>query len=302
MRDISAKRNTLRIAVAEAILSMKQESVDAVQNNTGPKPDIEATARASSFLAVKNTPGAIPHCHPIPVEAVRTDFFYGEGEIRISVTVTSIYKTGCEIEAMHGASNAALVVYDMMKPVDKEIEVSGIRLLRKSGGKSDRRDMFKRTLTAGLVVCSDTVSEGKKEDRAGGMVKEKLAQLGLETVFYTIVPDEVAQIQQAVQGLIEQKVDLILTCGGTGLSARDKTPEAVLPLIETEVPGIMEAAREYGGDRTPFAMLSRGVAGIASQSLIITLPGSTTGAAETMDALFPQALHIFKVLEHGYRH
>lgn len=302
MRDISAKRNTLRIAVAEAILTLKQESVDAVQNNTGPKPDIEATARATSFLAVKNTPGVIPHCHPIPVEAVRTDFFYGEGEIRITVTVTSIYKTGCEIEAMHGASVAALVIYDMLKPVDKEIEVSGIRLLRKSGGKSDRKDMFRRTLTAGLVVCSDTISEGKKEDRAGVMVKEKLAQLGLDTVFYGVVPDEVDIIQETVKELVSQKVDLILTCGGTGLSARDRTPEAILPLIETEVPGIMEAAREYGGDRTPFAMLSRGIAGISSQSLIITLPGSTSGAVETMDALFPQVLHIFKVLEHGYRH
>lgn len=302
MRDISAKRNTIRTATAEAVLHLKQESVDAVQNNTGPKPDIEATARAASFLGVKNTPGAIPHCHPIPVEAVRTDFFYGDGEIRITVTATTIYKTGCEIEAMHGASIAALTVYDMLKPVDKDIEIANIRLLKKTGGKSDRKDMFKRKLTSAVIVCSDTVSEGRKEDRAGKIVLEKLEALGLENSAYQVVPDDVDVIRAAVQAHIDAETDLILTCGGTGLSARDRTPEAVLPLFETEVPGIMEAAREYGGDRTPFAMLSRGVAGLALKSLIITLPGSTSGAAETMDALFPQCLHIFKVLEHGYRH
>lgn len=302
MRDISTKRNTLRIAVAEAILIMKQESVDAVAHNQGPKPDIEATARAASFLGVKNTPGAIPHCHPIPVEAVRTDFYYGEGEIRITVTATTIYKTGCEIEAMHGASIAALVVYDMMKPVDKDIEISSIKLLKKSGGKSDRRDMFKRVLTASVIVCSDTVAAGKKEDRAGVAVKEKLEAMGVEIRHYQLVPDEVDEIRKAAQDQIDANVDLILTCGGTGLSARDRTPEAISPLIETEIPGIMEAAREYGGDRTPFAMLSRGIAGLSGHSLIITLPGSTQGSIETVDALFPQVLHIFKVLEHGYRH
>lgn len=307
MRDISHKPSTLRIALAEATLTMRPESVAVVRDNTGPKKDILATARAAGFLAVKNTPAAIPLCHPLPVEATDIDYEFeqsedGRGRIRILLLAKTIYKTGCEVEAMHGASLVALTIYDMLKPVDKTVEIEKVRLVRKKGGKSDFGDNFSGELTAAVIVCSDSVSAGKKKDKAGKMAAEKLQAMGLNIAKYIVIPDQTDLIQKEIKDSQANGTDLILTCGGTGLSPTDVTPEAVKPLLEREVPGIMEAARGYGQDRTPYAMLSRGVAGLIGQSLVITLPGSTKGAEETMDALFPAALHIFKVLEMGYRH
>ena len=123
----------------------------------------------------------------------------------------------------------------------------------------------------------------------------------MDTVTYEIIPDEVTAIRSKAEALSTAQIDLILFIGGTGLSPRDVTPEAIAPLINTPIPGIMEAVRHYGQERIPYAMLSRGIAGFMNNSLAITFPGSTNAVQEAMDALFPHILHVFKVRS-GFRH
>ena len=302
MVDITHKVNTLRIATAEAVVKVSSETtIEAINNKNVPKGDVLEVARTAGLFGVKRTSDMIPDCHPLPVEYTAIDYAIEGLEIKISMTVKTIYKTGVEVEAMHGASVVALTMYDMLKPIDKGVEIHNIRLVAKKGGKSDFKDTFLKDLKAGVVVCSDTISAGQKEDKAGKAIISKLEASKVEVLGYHIIPDEVADIQDQVNTLQEQGCDLIIFTGGTGLSTRDVTPEALIPMLDREIPGIAEAIRSYGQERTPYSMLSRSIVGTRNGSLIMALPGSTKGASESMDAVFPFVLHVFKVLR-GARH
>lgn len=138
MVDITHKKPTLRIAVAEAIVRLgSPETSSAIREGRVPKGDVFEMSRAAGLLGVKKTPDLLPDCHPLPIEAAKVEYELTDIEIKIRVTVKTIYKTGVEVEAMHGASVVALNAYDMLKPIDKNIEILRIRLLEKSGGKSD---------------------------------------------------------------------------------------------------------------------------------------------------------------------
>ncbi len=302
MTNITHKQNSLRKAIASATVTVsKQETIDAIQNNTVPKGNVFEFARAAGLLAIKKTSDLIPDCHPLPVEYAAITYEIENLSLIISVEVHTVYKTGVEVEAMHGASLTALTIYDMLKPIDKSVEISSIKLKEKKGGKSDYNNQLSIPLKTAVIVCSDSIAAGSKQDFAGKAIIEKLQQLNIAVDQYSIIPDEIEIIQSKVKTLCNEGFDLVLFTGGTGLSPRDITPEAIKPLLDREVPGIMEAARNYGQNRMPYAMLSRGIAGFIKNTLVLTLPGSTKGAAETMDALFPAVLHIFKVAQ-GMRH
>lgn len=301
MRDVSQKVSTLRTAVAKAILRVSPETIDQIRKGTLPKGDPLAVARVAAIQAAKNTSQIIPYCHPLPIDYVRVDFMMDEDAIEIETTVKAIYKTGVEMEALTAASVAALTIYDMTKMVDDLMQIESVTLLSKTGGKSDYAESAEnknRKLKAAVLTLSDTISRGKGEDISGKLLVEGLEEQGFEIIEHSVLPDDETEIVPAVRRICDDlKADLLLTTGGTGVSPRDNTPEALKRLIERELPGIAEAIRAYGQERNSFSMLSRGIAGIRQNTIIVSLPGSQGAVKDGMKVLFPAIKHAFKMLE-----
>jgi len=157
------------------------------------------------------------------------------------------------------------------------------------------------TIKTAILTISTRGSEGKrKDDASGAAIRESIAQIGGEVVDYKVIRDDKEEIKWELKRLAEAvKADLILTTGGTGLSPTDVTPEATLEVIERRAPGIEEVMRMTGFRKTPYAILSRAVAGTLERTLIINLPGSPTGVRENLEAILPAIPHGVKVLRGG---
>lgn len=151
---------------------------------------------------------------------------------------------------------------------------------------------------AAVLTISDTRSSGKNVDESGPAARQILSAAGIEVSVADIIPDERERIAARLRELVG-RVDLIVTTGGTGISARDVTPEAAASVMERELPGFGEIMRTGSFSKTPLSIISRGGAGIAGRTLIVMLPGSPRGVRECLDLVLPAARHVLKVLAEG---
>src|SRR5579863_1767545 len=314
MRDITHKQISLRTASAVGVLFCSAETISLIREDKLPKGNLFDVARTAGFVGAKLTPQLLPHCHPVTIDGMELRFEFLDREqhaglltdealnrsgIVIRGEARSIGRTGIEMEVLTGVSVAALEIYDMLKPVDKQLEIGHIRLVEKRGGKSDREKYFATSPSCAVLVCSDSTAAGKREDKSGRIVVEMLEAVRGEVRHYVIVPDEKSRIQEQIREWVAEDIQFIFTTGGTGLGPRDQTVGAVEELLERDAGGIAEAMRAYGQMRTPMAMMSRGVAGSIGETLIVTLPGSSDGARESLEAILPAVFHARKMMKGG---
>lgn len=314
MRNITHKQITLRTATAIGVIFCSPATIELIQKNELPKGNLFDVARAAAFLGAKATPQLLPHCHPVGIDGMNVEFEILNKEVHselfhetvlqrtgivIKGEARSIGRTGIEMEILTGVSVAALEIYDMLKPVDTQLEIGSIKLLEKKGGKSDRKKYFATPPSCAVLVCSDSTAEGKREDRSGKIIMDMLQEVNANVKHYEIVPDDKEKIQSQIKKWVAEDIAFVFTTGGTGLGPRDNTVAAVKEILERDADGIMEAIRNYGQMRTPLAMMSRGVAGSIAHTLIVTLPGSSDGARESLEAILPAVFHARKMMKGG---
>jgi len=314
MRDISHKQITLRTARAMAIIYCSVETIQLIKDEKLPKGNLFDVARAAAFLGAKSTPNLLPHCHPVSIDGMEMQFEFLDADLHASLVsedvsnrngiliigeAKSIGRTGIEMEVLMAVSVAALEIYDMLKPVDTQLEIGNIKLLEKKGGKSERKKYFATPPTCAVLVCSDSTANGSREDKSGKLIQQMLEEINANVKHYKILPDNKKEIQQQIREWVAEDIHFIFTTGGTGLGPRDNTVSAVREILERDADGIAEAMRTYGQMRTPLAMMSRGVAGSIAETLIVTLPGSSDGARESLEAILPAVFHARKMMKGG---
>lgn len=155
-----------------------------------------------------------------------------------------------------------------------------------------------KTLRVKILTVSDSAAEGRREDLSGRAVRHLAEKQGWDVLASEIAPDEVEAVQRHLRAWLKNAdVDLILTTGGTGLGPRDITPEATRPLLEREIPGLSEMIRAEGSKKTKRAVLSRGLAGVCGQTMILNLPGSPQGARESLECVLDLLPHVVDLLQ-----
>lgn len=311
MIDVGRKRTTRRIALATGWIRLSPAALAAVRDKTLVKGDASALAEIAGVAGAKATSTLLPLCHPLALDQVSVATRLDEAASRVWVFCRVIARgvTGVEMEALSGVNAALLAIWDLCKSTDPAMEIGGVRLLEKLGGKSGRwltpvdppdwlvGEAVAAPLagrSAWVVTLSDRAAAGVYEDRSGAVLRDALIEAGAGPVATRVISDEPSELVAVLRS--GDLPDLILTCGGTGLGPRDGAPDTLAPLFDRAAPGIGELLRADGATFTPSSWLSRATAGLIGRTLVVALAGSPKAAREGWEALSTVLPHALRMI------
>ncbi len=325
MVDVAHKEITERIAHASSFVACNAEAARLLRNGELKKGDALAVARVAAIASVKKTPDLIPLCHPIAITGVKVEITVQDEGVRTQTRVTTTDRTGIEMEALTAATTAALNIIDMIKAVDRGAHIAYARVDHKAGGRSgswtrsdDGAPITDESATSnnpptsstssmsgalpassaplvGVVTVSDRSYVGTREDLTGPAITEHVLGWG-HLVENRLIPDDITHIRTAITDLQAAGAWLIITTGGTGITSRDLTPQAVTPLLSTTLPALTSALQNSGIGKAPGALLSRSIAGLINRTAVVTLPGSPNAVRDGLAILDTVREHLYAQL------
>ena len=294
MIDISDKVLSARVAIAQGKIFMDKKTIKSIENKSLPKGDVLTVAKISGIQAAKKTYESIPMCHQINLSFIDISFIIKTDCIKISAIAKTNEATGVEMEALSAVSNAALTIYDMCKSADKNMSISNISLIKKTGGKTSGNTNYRPKV--GIITLSDSVFSGKNKDLSGLILSNGFRDSGCIVEDTIILPDGSEELIPIIKEWSSKNVELILTTGGTGLGSRDLTTGIIEKIFDSKLPGVEQALHSYGYTKIKSAMLSRLLAGVMGKTIIICLPGSPGAVKDALNVLIPSIFHSFHML------
>ena len=319
MSDIGDKMPTKRTAIATGRITVNEETFELIKNKQLKKGDALTLAEIAGIQAAKKASDMILLCHPIIIDHIKVTMQLEEESNTVIAygLVSTIAKTGVEMEAIAAVNGALITVYDLAKMYDPAPLISDIRLLMKQGGKKGLwfnpngvpdfvRDMFKQEeslsdVKAAIITMSDRAASGTYEDESGKVINDVLGSAKVKIIDYKIIKDDKELIIKTIKDLYSKTPQLIITTGGTGISGRDVTPDALKEICCRFIPGIGELLRINGAKFTKHSWSSRSTAGIIGKTLVISLAGSPKAVKESLDCLMPLIPHLLNTIK-GKKH
>ncbi len=291
--DTSDKIETLREAKAYGKIKLSKNIIEKIKNKEIEKGDLIEATKIAGIYGAKNTSNILPFCHPIPIDFIETSLELFEDYIEVYATVRGIARTGYEMEALSSVNAMLLNIYDMCKAFKEEMTILEVKLLSKKGGKDNFSDLEGEK--AAVIVLSDRAYRGEYEDKSGKVAIDILKSLKAEVVDYRVLPDDKELLKNSILEL-KDKVNIIITSGGTGFSKKDITPEVTESLITKRMIGFEEVMRVYGYRKLPRSIMSRAVCGVLNENcVIINLPGSTGGVKDNLTMIGGLIKHALKM-------
>ncbi|QQG46972.1 MAG: bifunctional molybdenum cofactor biosynthesis protein MoaC/MoaB [Candidatus Azosocius agrarius] len=317
MINISDKNFSYRRSIAVGSICLNCDTYKLILEKKVLKGDPLILAEVAGIIAVKKTHDLIPLCHPILLEEVKIFLVMNDDIKTIDVYcyVSTTSKTGVEMEALTGVSVSLLTIYDLVKMYSAYFCISNIKLLFKDGGKNglwlndniilphflkNKLDIFDKYLldfNIIVIIISDRASNGIYEDKSAEILKNILQKLGAKVIYCTIIYDNEILIIKTIKDLVKKyNVNCIITSGGTGITSKDLTVNAIKLLCDYCIPGFGEILRFKGELYNKYSWLSRCLAAVYKDILIVTFPGSPKSISECLLILKHILPHSLKMI------